>query len=86
MKLSTCCIVYQALQFKGAISQSVQDGTGNPSPPFLTQAWAGFKESPTTGTTRLPSTWRESRSTQALTAETGASMEDKCGEGSEFMF
>lgn len=62
MELSTCCIVYQAVWLKGAISQSaVQDGTGNPSRAFPTQAWDRFKEALATATTLL-SAWRKSRS------------------------
>lgn len=75
MKLSTCCIVYSSVRFQGAISQSVQDGTGNPSPAFLTQAWDQFKESLATVTTPQSSTWRKSRSAQSRAGEMGG----ECG-------
>lgn len=72
MELSTCCIVYQAMWFKGAISQSaVQDGTGNRSQAFLTRAWDQFKKSQATAATRQSSAWRKSRSPQSLTREPG---------------
>ena len=87
MKLSTCCIVYQAVRFKGAISQSaVQDGTGNRSRAFLTWAWDQFKEPLATGTMRQSRAWRKSRRLQSLAGQTGKTVENKCGEHSEFTF
>lgn len=65
-------------------SMARADGTGNPSPAFLTQAWDGFKKQ-LEGWPRSPPEHEDSHEALARWQDRRVCVEDECGEPSEFM-